>query len=193
MKVEKINNNKAVITLTKSDLKERKITACDIKEGKQKAQDFFFEILEEVSIIDTFDYEENQLFVEVAVTPDDSFIITITKTDSVPDIALNSKLDNTIYTICSTLYEFDCLEDLYIFSKIAISLNLYIGINSLYTLDNRYFLLFSKSTIKKASFLKTYNVLCEFFTHSYSKLDLFFEEYAKELISKNAITLLSKI
>ncbi|MBQ8043656.1 MAG: adaptor protein MecA [Clostridia bacterium] len=44
MKVEKINNNKAMIVLTLAELTKRKITLKDIKEGAENVQDFFFEI-----------------------------------------------------------------------------------------------------------------------------------------------------
>ena len=195
MKVEKINESKAVIILTKSDLKKRKISISDLKEGKKKAQDFFFEILEEVNIIDSFSYEDSQLFVEVAISPDDSFIITITKTESIPDIALDSNLNKAkiIYSISSTLYEFKSLDDLYKFSKVADKLNLYIGSNSLYKLDGKHFLLFSKSTVKKADFIKTYLVLCEYSEQIYAKQDLIFDEYANEIIAKDALQFISKI
>ena len=54
MKVEKINNNKAMIVMTLEELTKRKITLKDIKEGAKNFQDLFFEILDDANIIQYF-------------------------------------------------------------------------------------------------------------------------------------------
>ena len=114
MKVEKINNNKAMIILTLAELAKRKITLKDIKEGAQNVQDFFFEILEDADIIEEFTSDSSQLFVEVSTSEDDIFMITVTKADCLPDM---SKFDKprkpsrVSYTVSSNIY----LSLLYVF------------------------------------------------------------------------------
>ena len=95
MKVQIVNNNKAMILLTSKELAEKQITLNDIKEGKERARDFFFEILEEAQISEEFGMESSQLLIEVSYTNDDLFMITITKADCIPDVeikVLNSML-----------------------------------------------------------------------------------------------------
>ena len=195
MKVEKTNNNKVKIILTKSELAKRKITLKDIKEGKSKAQDFFFDVLEESNIADDFLAESSQLLIEVSVTDNNIFSITITKADCLPDIDVFSKdvKREIAYTVSSNLYEFSSLKELYNFALKAFKENLYIGNNSLYLLDDKYYVFFSNSTIKKSDFVKTFSILSEYSTKYYSKKLLSFDEYAKLIVKNDALQCLQKI
>lgn len=196
MKVEKINNNKAMIVMTLAELTKRKITLKDIKEGAENVQDFFFEILEDANIIEDFTSDSANLFVEVTTSGDDLFMITVTKADCLPDITTFEKLPKSSrvsYTVSSNIYRFSSLSELYGFSKKALDENLYVGTNSLYELNNKYFLLFSKTTIKKSMFVKTFSVLSEYADKYFSKQTTAFLEYAKQIVLKNAIQTLQKI
>ena len=196
MKVEKINNNKAMIVLTSAELAKRKISLTDIKEGTENVQDFFFEVLEDANIIDEFANESSQLFIEVSTSGDDLFMITVTKADCIPDMASYDKLQTpskVSYTVSSNLYSFFSLNELYKFCKKALDENLYVGVNSLYELNNKYFLLFSNTTIKKHAFVKTFSVISEYSDKYFSKQTTSFLEYAKQIINKNAIQTLQKI
>ena len=196
MKVEKINNNKAIIIITTAELAKRKISLKDIKEGSENVQDFFFEVLEDANIIEEFTNDSSQLFIEVSTSQDDVFMITVTKADCIPDIAAFGKASNQSkmsYTVSSNIYSFASSKELHSFCKKAMDENLYIGINSLYELNNKYFLLFSNSTIKKSSFVKTFSVISEYADKYFSKQTTSFLEYAKQILPKNAIQTLQKI
>lgn len=196
MKVEKINNNKAMIVLTTEELSKRKITLKDIKDGSKKVQDFFFEILEDADIIDDFANESSGLFVEVSTSEDDIYMVTITKADCLPDLTdfdKISKSNRVTYTVSSNIYSFPSLKTLYDFCKKALDEELYVGVNSLYELNNKYYLLFSNSSIKKSNFVKTFSVLSEYTDKYFSKQTTSFLEYAKQLIAKNAIQTLQNI
>lgn len=196
MKVEKINNNKAMIVLTLAELAKRKITLKDIKEGTANVQDFFFEVLENADITQEFTNESSQLFVEVSTSSDDVLMITVTKADCIPDLTdfnKTHKPNKTTYTVSSNLYSFSSLKELYEFCKKASDEDLYVGVNSLYELDNKYFLLFSNSTIKKTNFVKTFSVISEYADKYFSKQTTAFLEYAKQIVAKDAIQTLQNI
>lgn len=196
MKVEKINNNKAMIILTLAELAKRKITLKDIKEGAENVQDFFFEILEDANITEEFTTDSSQLFVEVTTSEDDIFMITITKADCLPDIAKYDKPpkpSRVAYTVSSNIYGFTSLKELYEFCKQVTISELFVGVNSLYEFNGKYFLMFSNSTIKKARFVKTFSVLSEYVDKYFSKQTTAFLEYAKLIIAKNAVQTLQKI
>ena len=191
MKVEKINASKARIILTIDELKNHKITLKDIKAGKEKAQNFFFDILEDANLLEELDLEYSQLLIE-AISQDNLFMITVTKADNIPD--LNEYVPKYSYTVSSSLYKFASIEDLYAFCKMAKVEKLYIGTNSLYMLDNMYYLCFSNKTIKKSEFVKTFSVLSEYTLKYYSNtlFNISFKEHAKLLIDKTAIQTLQK-
>ncbi len=196
MKVEKINNNKAMIILTLAELAKRKITLKDIKEGAENVQDFFFEILEDANITEEFTQDSSQLFVEVTTSEDDIFMITITKADCLPDIAKYdkaTKASRVAYTVSSNIYSFYSLKELYEFCKQATIGELFVGVNSLYEFNGKYFLMFSNSTIKKVGFVKTFSVLSEYVDKYFSKQTTAFLEYAKLIIAKNAVQTLQNI
>ena len=194
MKVEKINNNKAVIILSSTELKKKRISLTDLKEGSKNAQNFFFEILGETNIIDDFESENSQLFIEVCISQDDTFMITVTKADCLPDMDKFKAIENhkTCYTVSSDLYSFSSIYNLYSFCKKAEEEHLYLGCNSLYKLNNIYYLIFSRSTIKKSEFVKTFSVISEYVEKYFSKQTTTFLEYAKPVILKNAIQTLQK-
>lgn len=192
MKVEKINGSKARIILTVDELQSHKITLKDIKDGKEKAQNFFFEILEDANILEDLNLEYSQLLIE-ATSQDNIFMITVTRADNIPDI--NKYTNKYSYTVSSTIYSFDSLENLYNFCKIAKIENLFVGTNSLYLLDNVYYLCFTNKTIKRSEFVKTFSMLSEYTTKYYSKqlFNVGLKEYGTLLIDKNAIYTLQHI
>lgn len=196
LKVEKINNNKAMIVMTLEELTKRKITLKDIKEGAKNVQDLFFEILDDANIIQDFTLDSSSLFVEVATTEDNIFVITVTRADCIADVATFDKLQNashTSYTVSSNLYRFSNLKELYDFCICANKENLFIGNNSLYILNDKYFLMFSNSTIRKSDFVKTFSVISEYADKYFSKQSATFLEYANLLLSKHAIQTLQLI
>ena len=196
MKIEKVNKNKLKIILSIEELSMKNITIKDIEEGKKKAQNFFFDVIEDSDFADEFLQDDSRLLVEASVSNSNNFIITITKIDSNIHSNIDKLLNNTTinYTISSTLYMFENLCNLEKFTKQAIIQELYVGSNSLYCQGNCYFLLFSKNCIKNTSFRKTFAVLSEYCTKYFSKPLLISSilENSKPIIEKNAINILSK-
>lgn len=195
MRVEKINNQKAKIILTIAELAKHKITLKDIKDGKEKARNFFSKILEDSNLVEDFGDSSTQLLIEASYK-DNLFMITITKADCIPDTKkYTNHIDSFTYIVSSNIYIFDTLKTLYEFCLKAKQENLFVGTNSLYYLDNKYFLLFSDNTIKKNEFVKTFSVISEY-SSSYSAKPLYkiaLKEYSNLLIDKNAINYICTI
>jgi len=181
--------------MTLAELTNRKITLKDIKEGSENVQDFFFEILEDANIIEDFTSDSSQLFIEVSTSQDDIFMITVTKADCLPNVTEYERIPKsykTVYTVSSNIYSFASITELYEFCQKSLDEHLYVGVNSLYELNNKYFLLFSNSTIKKSDFVKTFSVISEYADKYFSRQTTSFLEYAKQILSKNAIQTLQK-
>ena len=89
----------------------------------------------------------------------------------------------------SNIYAFETLQTLYEFCMKAKQEKLFVGINSLYHLSGKYFLLFSDKTIKKAEFVKTFSVISEYASSYFAKplYKTTLTEHSNLLISKNAI------
>lgn len=195
MRVEKVNSQKATIILTIDELAKHKITLKDIKDGKEKARIFFSQILEDSNLIEDFGDTSTQLLIEAA-SKDNLFMITITKADCIPDTnKYTSQIDSFTYIVSSNIYTFDNLKTLYDFCLKAKQENLFVGTNSLYQLDKKYFLLFSDKTIKKNEFVKTFSVISEY-SSSYSARPLYkvaLMEHSNLLIDKNAINYICTI
>ena len=181
MKVERINNNKAKISLTLEELKKKKITLNDIKENKLKAEDFFLGLLEDTNLIEEFEMDSNELFVE-AVREDDLLTITITK---MFDISCKDEISNTktVYKISSNIYSFNSANDLKEFANKATLENLYIPNCMLYSFNNQFFLVFAKKDIRNLEFVRTYSVLSEYAT-KYSS-----SSYLKDTLNEHATLL----
>lgn len=198
MKISKINNNKVCITLTIDELETRHISLKDIELNKDKAQNFFFEVLEESELNTEFVEDCSQLLIEATTENNDLFIITITKIDNIPDISkyyMSSNKPQLIsYSVSSSIYDFNDVNNLIDFAKKAEKESLFLGINSLYSFSGHYFLIFSNTTIKKNEFIKTFCVLSEYADKYYSK-PLYRSaiiEYSDPLLKKSAIQNLQK-
>ena len=165
MKVERINNNKAKITLTFKELEKRKISLNDIKNNKEKAQDFFLELLEDANLLEEFETDSNELFIE-AGKEYDKLIITVTKMSDLDSPEIVSK-ENTVYKISSNIYIFNDLATIKKLINIIAKSNLYLPENILYYYNNKFFLFFKKKDIKASKFVKTFSLLSEF-AESYS-------------------------
>ena len=79
MKIEKLNLNTLKIILTVEELSLKDITIRDIESGKKKAQNFFFDIIENSNFASEFLQDNTKLLVEAYVNHDDKLIVTITK------------------------------------------------------------------------------------------------------------------
>lgn len=196
LKVEKINNNKARIILTHDELDKHKITPNDIKEGKAKAQNFFFKLLQDTNLTEDFEIESTQLLIEVT-SENNLYIITITKADYIPDLKDYSKkhINCFSYTVSSSIFKFNTLENLLLFCDKVQKENLFVGKNSLYILNDVYFIVFTEKTVKQCEFVKTFSILSEYADKYYSKqlTKTSFKEHATLLIPNSSLQTLISI
>lgn len=104
------------------------------------------------------------------------------------------KKNNIDYRVDSTLYAFNSMKTLLDACAIFKKENLYFGKNSLYRYQNKYFILFEKSTINNKKFIKTFSVISEFCEKYYSEdlFDISVKENSKLIIKDNALQKLNK-
>lgn len=193
MKIEKINNNTLKIILSIEELSTRNITIKDIETGKKKAQNFFFNIIEESAFADDFLKDNNKLLVEAAIAHDNTFIVTITKIEDMPDIAKEEYQKKYNYKLTtSTLYIFSNMQNLNQFIQQVKKQSLYVGTNNLYKYNDVYFFTFPARVVKDAKFKKTYFILTEYCDKHLSKIYNIckLKETSNLILSKNAIEIL---
>lgn len=191
MKIEKLNLNTLKIVLTVEELSLKNITIKDIENGKKKAQNFFFDIIENSQYAEEFLQDNTKLLVEATVGKDNKLNVTLTKIEHTNPLPLNAK--STFAGTSYELYAFYDLNTLLEFVDLLNNENLYVGQNSIYSYNNMYLLLFSKATVKQEKFKKTHYALTEYSDRYTSKLSLIslVKETGCLLIAKNALTTLS--
>jgi len=208
LKVEKINENKVKITLSIDELAQRHISLKDLEKDTMKAKQLFLELIEESNLESSFIFEHAQLFVEAATDSNDFFTVTITKIDDFPDLSKYNLLDEGFnkksikksstdmsYPIKFNVFSFDNLDNILDMCDILKKTKSFLGKNSLYKLDNRYFLIFSKYSIKNVKFLKTYSIITEFCLCNYASelYEVSLREKSKLIISDKALQSLIKM
>ena len=196
MKIEIIDENKVKIILSLAELEMRNISLTDLQNNTSLAKNFFKTIIEESNLDEDFiENEDSQLFIEATSDSTETFILTITKTDTLPNINNYQKTENVRYRIDSRLYEFNSLDAILDFCKIAKDDKLFFGTNSLYKYQDKYFILFGDSTIKNKKFIKTFVMITEFCSRyfSYDIYNSTITEKGKLVIPNRALHRLSKI
>ena len=196
MKIEKIDENKVKIILSLAELEMRNISLIDLQNNTLLARNFFKTIIEESNLDEDFiENEDSQLFIEATSDSTETFILTITKADTLPNINNYQKTENVRYRIDSRLYEFNSLDAILDFCKIAKDEKLFFGTNSLYKYQDKYFILFGDSTIKNKKFIKTFVMITEFCSRyfSYDIYNSTITEKGKLVIPNRALHRLSKI
>lgn len=207
MKVEKLSDNKVRITLTFEELEKRKISLSDIEKNSTIAKDLFIDLLEESNLDSEFVIDDSHLFIEASSDNNNLFIVTITKVEDLPDLKKYSlieskgvhskkKISNNIkYTVDSNVYSFQNIDNILLICEKAKAENLFFGKNSLYKLNDLYYIIFSKSSIKNPKFLKTYVFLSEYCNnyYSYNLYETYIKEKGKLIIANNALQKLKTI
>ncbi len=196
MKVEKINENKVKIILSFEELEMRNITLNDIEKNNSAAKNLFTSLIEESNLDEEFELEDSQLFIEASSDNTNTFILTITKTNDLPDINnYNKKETVSLYKIDSRLYEFSSIDVILDFCHMAKDEDLFFGQNTLYKYEDKYFILFSETAIKNRKFIKTYVMLSEYCSR-YFCYDIFYKaiiEKSKAIILNRALQKLIKV
>ncbi|MDF2865832.1 MAG: negative regulator of tic competence, sporulation and motility [Clostridia bacterium] len=208
MKVEKINENKVRITLSIDELAQRDISLNDLEKDTVKAKKLFLELIEESNLESSFIFEHAQLFVEAATDSNDFFTVTITKIDDFPDLTKYNLLDEgfskknekksstkLMSPINSNIFSFESLDNILDMCDILKGTKSFLGKNSLYKLDSKYFLIFSKYSIKNTKFLKTYSIINEFCLNNYESelYEISLKEKSQLIISNKALQSLAKL
>lgn len=208
MKVEKINENKVKITLSIAELAQRDISLKDLEKDTIKAKKLFLELIEESNLESSFIFEHAQLFVEAATDNSDFFTVTITKIDDFPDLSKYNLLDegfkkksikkssfNLTNPIGFNIFSFETIDNLLDMCDILKKTKSFLGKSSLYKLDTRYFLIFSKYSVKNIKFLKTYSIINEFCSGNYESelYEISLKEKATLIIKDKSLQSLSKI
>lgn len=196
MRVEKINENKVKIILTLEELENRKISLSDLENNSSLARELFLDLIEENNLDEDFKLNDSQLLIEATSDTENLFEITITKLDLNISNSANkyndvksSKKRKTIYKASSNIFIFNTMDMVLELASNLKNQDLFFGRNTLYRLDNKYFLIFSKSSIKNKNFMKTFAFINEY--SSNSMFDPLFETSIKEradlIIKNNAI------
>lgn len=196
MRVEKINENKVKIILTLEELENREISLSDLENNSSLARELFLDLIEENNLDEDFKLNDSQLLIEATSDTENLFEITITKIDLNIGNNINkytesksSKRRKNSYKASSNIFIFNTMDLILELASNIKNQNLFFGRNTLYKLDNKYFLIFSKSAIKNKKFMKTFSFINEY--SSNSVFDPLFETSIKEradlIIKNNAI------
>ncbi len=207
MKVERVSENKIKIILTIEELENRDITLKDIEKDADIARELFTDLIEESNVDNILDFEDSQLLIEASSDNNNLLVVTVTKVGDLPDLRDYSLMDikkikkrknsksDLVYKISSNIYDFNSLDTILELCENAKNEKLFFGKNSLYKKDNKYYLIFSPSTIKNKKFVKTFVFLSEYcdYYYSYNMFPTLIKECATLIIENNAMQKLSKL
>ena len=91
MKIEKISDNQIRFILNKEDLQDRGIKLAELAHGSLKAQELFFEMMEQANEEHGFEADRQPLMIEAIPINKDSIMIIVTKVDNTH--SMHSKLN----------------------------------------------------------------------------------------------------
>lgn len=191
MKIQKLNHNTLKILLSVEELSLKNISIKDIESGKKKAQNFFFDIIENSHYSQDFLKENTKLLVEACVNDANWLEVIITKFEQPSTLPISSKFKKNITNY--QLYAFYKLDELLEFVKLYKRYNFFVGTNSLYFYQNIYILIFSKSSSNLERFKKTYYTLTEYCDKYSARQALisYIKDNGELLISRNAVNAIS--
>ncbi len=224
MKIEKISDTQIQVTLNHSDLINRDIKISELAYGSKKAQALFKDMMTRAYEDFGFETENIPLMIEAVPISTDSIMIVVTKVedpaqidekldsmgerpthrtfkepeeDRLTDLKLMGKeakerTKNTKKQTQILMYEFKDLDDV---ARAAHAVeSIYIGDNSLYKYDKRYFLVLNKNQRAKVKPEAVVGIMDEF-GKSYRATtlnEMFLKEHGKCLIQTHAIDVLAK-
>lgn len=194
MKIEKINDNKLKIVLTKQDLIDKHIDIKNLNPNSMESQNLFFDLLQEIESYHDFDLEDSQILLEGVSTTNGSMILTITKrnddfieTKKAPKLIVKKKRRNTNLANTEFIYKFDNLDNFIDFSSSIKTLpKKYI--NTLYKLKENYYLTLKIANIKEDSYKNVFLQLSDYAeTMPYINYKNKLTEYGEIIIKNSAI------
>lgn len=224
MKIEKVSDTQIKVTLNHSDLMDRNLKLSELAYGSQKAQALFKDMMAKANEEFGFETDNVPLMIEAVPLSADSIMIVVTKVDDpsqieqkleaigerpthrtfkepeedrLTDLALmgrdisevQAKGSDTETGITYLFNDFDqtcmaahCVQPMFV------------GDNSLYKYNEKYFLVFGKNKKSQASVEGMIGVLEEFGTRCPNSdlNDLFLKEHGQLMIDLHAVDVLSK-
>lgn len=205
MKIERINENKLRITIPMSYFIERNINFENFDYNSEEIQSFFIDLMETLDEEYGFSFLNSQMLVEAMPGDSDDVILTLTRSNAnPPDMSVlekyllkkkksNNKREKNFNTTHdnAVVVEFKTFDD--VCSFVRSIKPVHTGFNSLYKLNDNYFLIIDKrkSNIRNLSdYLITY--LDEFGQIIYDSdfYEGYLNEYGKIVILGNAIDVL---
>jgi len=206
MKIEKINDNEIKVTISLYDLEQRNIDLNCISYDSPAIQELIWDMIDQAEQEFGFNAYDSELIVEPSPDFSDGFIAFISKVDSDDNFEsiqkyIKNKLTNKdikpkkrtkkVYAT-QAAYVFDSLEDIFCMSR-RLS-GKFSGDNSLYKLQDKFYLImtFSSTANTNIKFFET--VLSEYGTKvgSICFIEGYLNEYGEKMIEGNAIQTLCK-
>lgn len=202
MKIEKINENKLKIFLSKQDLLDKNIDIYKLSKNSFDTQEIFWEILHEAEISCDFDLSDSQILVEGSYSITEGFILTVTRlvnsvnieenlSKHIPKLKVKRKkidIENNL-----NIYLFNSFDDFVLFcGKFKRFPQKYI--NTLFKYEDKYFLVMYNLSENKKLQDKVHCMLSEF--SDYIENPIIFEskliEFGEIVIKTNAIQKINK-
>lgn len=198
MKIERINDNKLKIVLTKQDLIDKNIDIHTLNPNSIESQDLFFDILQEIEFHYGFDMGNSQILLEGVSTSNGGMILTVTKNPahthesmkSMPKLKARKKQtsDNTK----DLVYMFEDFDNLLEFAS-RLKKHTIKYQNSLYEYNGNYYLVLSCNNDNQEIYKNLLFIISDyatFISNNFIKNKLV--EYGNVIIEKNAINQLKK-
>jgi len=201
MKIEKINENKIKVTISKDDLEKRNIDLSTLNYNSPATQELFWDMMEQAEIEYGFNSSDSQLCIEATPDSTDGFIITITRIDEDNDFEsiqkyiknrfkksdLRAKRKNK--KICSSvlIYSFSTFEDiLALANKIS---SIYSGESTLYKYKNFYYLVLARYSFENTDTRAIDAVMSEFGrkVNNAAFYEGYLNEYGTKIVEYNAL------
>ena len=205
MKFEKLNENKLRITLNIGDLATKNIDYQSFMSNSIDTQKLFLDMLDEAEKKVGFTTKNYKIMIEALVTSNGDFIVTVTRylpedvSTSQKKKVFKPKRKITNSTSTKLIYSFNTFDDFCLFcnsldNSVVKNINKISKDISLYLYKNTYFLLvndINNNFICTKSFI---NCISEFGTymHNSNILEYELKEYAKPIISNNAVKICLK-
>lgn len=198
MKIEKINDNKLKIALTKQELIDKNIDIYSINKLNLEDYDLFLDIFEEAQAEYDFNLTDSPLLIEGAINSNDLFILTITKMSKDKSNVSNfPKVNNQKIKVSRKYPKLENQNLIYCFNNFDNFIDFCFEakkmptkyLNSLYSLKDKYYLVFNNLHLNETLFKNTSSMLSDFGDYVpypnmfYYKL----KEYGEIVIEDNAI------
>lgn len=200
MKIEKINDNKIKVTISKDDLDERNIDLSTLNYNSPATQELFWDMMEQAEIEYGFNSSDSQLCIEATPDSTEGFIITITRIDEDNDFEsiqkyiknrfkksdLKAKRKNKKVWSSVLIYSFSSFEDvLALANKISL---IYSGESTLYRYKKFYYLVLTRYSFGSTDTKTVEAVMSEFgrkITNA-AFYEGYLNEYGTKIVEYNA-------